>query len=57
VDQEFHGDYELIKPDGTPTMTGKGRMWKAAYHDGRALLNVNERLQRLAAADASDNAK
>ena len=21
VDQEFHGDYELIKPDGTPTMT------------------------------------
>jgi mannobiose 2-epimerase len=50
VDAEFHGDYELIRPDGTPTTTGKGRMWKAAYHDGRALLNVNERLKRLAAA-------
>jgi hypothetical protein len=24
-------------------------MWKAAYHDGRALLNVTERLRRLAA--------
>jgi hypothetical protein len=39
-------------------MTGKGRMWKAAYHDGRALLNINERLRRLAAAaDAPAQAK
>jgi mannobiose 2-epimerase len=50
MDAEFHGDYELIRPDGTPAFTSKGRIWKAAYHDGRALLNVSERLQRLAEA-------
>ena len=30
------------------TSQDKGRIWKAAYHDGRALLNVTERLRRLA---------
>jgi hypothetical protein len=48
IDPEFHGLYEMIGPDGRPTNTGKGRIWKAAYHDGRALLNVSERLRRLA---------
>ncbi len=48
VDHQFHGEYELIKPDGTPVLTIKGKMWKAAYHECRALMNVNERLQRLA---------
>jgi mannobiose 2-epimerase len=52
IDPELHGDYELIRPDGTPTGTDKGRIWKAAYHDGRALLNVSERLQRMAAVKA-----
>jgi hypothetical protein len=28
----------------------KGSIWKAAYHDGRALWNVRERLQKLAAS-------
>jgi cellobiose epimerase len=50
LDHEFRGEYELIKPDGTPVSTTKGKMWKAAYHESRALMNVNERLQRLAAA-------
>ncbi len=50
IDSQFHGDYSLIKPDGTPTSTAKGVIWKAAYHDGRALLNVSERLRRLATA-------
>jgi mannobiose 2-epimerase len=48
VDHQFHGEYELIKPDGTPVSTTKGKMWKAAYHESRALMNVNERLHRLA---------
>ena len=50
LDHEFRGEYELIKPDGTPVSTTKGKIWKAAYHESRALMNVNERLQHLAAA-------
>lgn len=49
VDHEFRGLYDTVERDGTPTKTPKARMWKAAYHDGRALLNVTERLRRLAA--------
>lgn len=48
IDHEFRGDYEIVGPDGVPTATDKGRIWKAAYHDGRALLNVTERLRKLA---------
>jgi mannobiose 2-epimerase len=48
IDSEFHGVYEMIGPDGKPTNENKGRIWKAAYHDGRALLNVTDRLRRLA---------
>ncbi|MFL6335382.1 MAG: AGE family epimerase/isomerase [Pyrinomonadaceae bacterium] len=49
VDKEFRGLYDTVGRDGTPTDTPKARIWKAAYHDGRALLNVTERLRRLAA--------
>jgi cellobiose epimerase len=52
TDSQFHGVYEMIGPDGVPTDTNKGRVWKAAYHDGRALLNVTQRLQKLADAAA-----
>ena len=38
----------MVGPDGVPTNPSKGRIWKAAYHDGRALLNVTQRLQKLA---------
>jgi cellobiose epimerase len=48
VDSEFHGMYELVGPDGAPVNPSKGRIWKAAYHDGRGLLNVSERLRKLA---------
>jgi cellobiose epimerase len=51
-DSEFHGFYEMIGTDGKPTIQGKGRIWKGAYHDGRALLNVTERLRALAARSA-----
>jgi mannobiose 2-epimerase len=52
IDAKFHGVFEMVGPDGAPMVPGKGRIWKAAYHDGRALLNVTDRLRRLAAAAA-----
>jgi mannobiose 2-epimerase len=48
IDSEFHGVYPVVGEDGKPIQTAKGNIWKAAYHDGRALLNVNDRLNRLA---------
>lgn len=48
VDSEFHGVYEMVDFDGTALDAGKGRIWKDAYHDSRALMNVAERLRRLA---------
>jgi hypothetical protein len=38
----------MLGADGVPLAQVKGEIWKAAYHDGRALLNVSERLHRLA---------
>ncbi len=40
----------MVGPDGEPIDPSKGRIWKAAYHDGRAFLNVSERLRKLADA-------
>lgn len=54
ADSEFHGLYEMVGTNGMPTIPGKGRIWKAAYHDGRALLNVTERLRALAARSAAN---
>ncbi len=48
IDHEYPGVIESVKADGTPTTQDKGRMWKAAYHDGRAFLNVTDRLKKLA---------
>jgi mannose/cellobiose epimerase-like protein (N-acyl-D-glucosamine 2-epimerase family) len=48
IDAQDRGVYEMIGADGRPTNPGKGRIWKAAYHDGRAFLNVTEHLRRLA---------
>jgi mannobiose 2-epimerase len=56
ADAEFHGFYESLDSSGTPVATSKGHIWKAAYHDGRALLNVSERLNRLAAANVQNGA-
>ena len=52
IDAEFHGVYQMVGPDGTPADPSKGRIWKAAYHDGRAFLNVSERLRKLAETGA-----
>ncbi len=48
IDSEFHGLYRNIAPDGKPPILDKGDNWKAAYHDGRAFLNVSDRLRSLA---------
>jgi hypothetical protein len=42
----------MIEPDGVRTNVSKGRIWKAAHHDGRALLNVTEGLHKLAESAA-----
>ena len=47
IDREFHSLYPMVGPDGVPASDSKGSIWKAAYHDGRALLSVTERLRRL----------
>jgi len=49
-DAEHHGFYQLVGPEGVPIATTKASIWKAAYHDGRTLLNVSEKLLSLAAA-------
>jgi mannobiose 2-epimerase len=48
IDSEFHGVYQMVGADGKAENPTKGQIWKAAYHDGRALLNVTARLKRLA---------
>jgi mannobiose 2-epimerase len=47
-DSQFHGIYPTVAPDGVAAEQNKGQNWKAAYHDGRALMNVTDRLKRLA---------
>lgn len=49
IDRQHRGLYAMIGPDGAPESRVKASMWKAAYHDGRALMNVTERLRRLVA--------
>jgi cellobiose epimerase len=54
VDHEFGGVYDTIEADGTVRDNIKSRIWKEAYHDSRALLNVTARLRKLAAAEMSE---
>jgi cellobiose epimerase len=49
VDHEFGGVYDTIEHDGAVTDYTKARIWKEAYHDTRALLNVTDCLRKLAA--------
>src|SRR5215470_13143209 len=50
IDSEFHGVYQEVGSDGSVENSTKGQIWKAAYHDGRALLNVTARLRKLASS-------
>lgn len=47
IDMEFGGIYTDVQADGRPGNTSKAHNWKAAYHDGRALMNVADRLRKL----------
>jgi len=47
-DKEFGGYYAGVERDGTVKDFGKAQQWKAAYHDGRALLTTADRLRALA---------
>lgn len=48
LDQEHGGVFRMVDPEGRPAGLDKSSIWKAAYHDGRALRHVAERLRRLA---------
>lgn len=49
VDSRHGGWYESVSAEGQPKPgQAKATIWKAAYHDGRALMNVARRLDRLA---------
>ncbi len=48
IDAEFGGWHDTIPPDGSAAGDGrKGHPWKAAYHDGRALLFTSRMLAKL----------
>jgi mannobiose 2-epimerase len=46
-DSKNGGWHETVWEDDKPILANKGHNWKAAYHTGRALLNVSARLRRL----------
>jgi mannobiose 2-epimerase len=47
IDQ-VHGEWHAtVLDDGTPKPAPKGSVWKAAYHNGRALMNVSDRLRQM----------
>ena len=50
IDHQFGGVYDTVERDGTVKDFTKARIWKEAYHDTRALLNVIGRLRRLGEA-------
>jgi mannobiose 2-epimerase len=54
VDHEFGGVYDTIERDGAVPDHMKARIWKEAYHDSRALLNVIERLRKLAGIETNN---
>ncbi len=45
-----HGEWHnTVSPEGVPAPgQAKGTVWKAAYHNGRALMNVSEALRQMA---------
>ena len=42
--------FETIDPDGRPRATNKAHPWKAGYHNGRALIELIERISSLNSA-------
>jgi len=50
VDPVHGGWWATVRADGTPISRVKADMWTECYHQGRAMLEVSERLRRLAAS-------
>jgi mannobiose 2-epimerase len=51
VDTEYGGLYQKVSSDGKTVLKDtKASKWKCCYHDGRSLLRVADRLNRLAKA-------
>lgn len=46
IDAEYGGWHETVSEAGVPEIGKKGHSWKAAYHDGRALLFTARLLER-----------
>jgi len=51
IDHANGGWWATVQADGTPASRVKADMWTECYHQGRAMLNVSERLRKLAAAN------
>jgi mannobiose 2-epimerase len=51
IDHTNGGWWPTVQADGTPASRVKADMWTECYHQGRAMLNVSERLRKLAASN------
>jgi cellobiose epimerase len=51
IDHTNGGWWATVQADGTPASRVKADMWTECYHQGRAMLNVSERLRKLAASN------
>ncbi len=49
IDHTNGGWWATVQADGTPASRVKADMWTESYHQGRAMMNVSERLRKLAA--------
>jgi mannobiose 2-epimerase len=45
--------YDTVSPEGQPVLKDLGHIWKATYHNGRALMESVSRLRRLAGENAA----
>ena len=49
ADHKYGEWYDTVSREGVAKRgQPKGQIWKAAYHNGRALMNVTERLRKMA---------
>ncbi len=51
IDPTNGGWWPTVHADGTPASRVKADMWTECYHQGRTMLNVSERLRKLAAEE------
>jgi mannose/cellobiose epimerase-like protein (N-acyl-D-glucosamine 2-epimerase family) len=51
TDHTNGGWWATVQADGTPSSRVKADMWTECYHQGRAMLNVSERLRKMAGAN------